>query len=48
MRMQQFFANKLQGAPAPEWMVKGIPYVEKGRDQMAPAKVTPNSPQGGR
>ncbi len=35
MRMQQFFDNKLKGAPAPEWMVKGIPYRDKGRDQLA-------------
>ena len=34
MRMQQFFANKLLGAPAPDWMVRGIPYLEKGRDQL--------------
>jgi hypothetical protein len=37
MRMQQFFDNKLKGAPAPDWMVKGIPYVAKGKDQLAPA-----------
>jgi dipeptidyl aminopeptidase/acylaminoacyl peptidase len=38
MRMQQFFDTKLKGAPAPEWMVKGIPYLAKGRDQLgAPA-----------
>ena len=34
MKMQQFFANKLQGAPAPDWMVHGIPNIEKGRDQV--------------
>lgn len=34
LRMQQFFANKLQGAPAPDWMVRGIPFLEKGRDQL--------------
>ncbi|MGQ0764718.1 MAG: alpha/beta hydrolase family protein [Gemmatimonadota bacterium] len=34
MRMQQFFAAKLKGEPAPEWMVRGIPAVEKGRDQL--------------
>ncbi len=39
MRMQQFFANKLKGEPAPEWMVRGIPAVEKGRDQIN--KVVP-------
>src|SRR5258708_7151844 len=35
MRMQQFFDNKLKGAPAPDWMVNGIPYRDKGRDQLA-------------
>lgn len=34
MRMQQFFANKLKGAPAPDWMLNGIPAVDKGRDQL--------------
>ncbi len=34
MRMQQFFDNKLKGMPAPDWMVKGIPAVDKGRDQV--------------
>ena len=35
MRMQQFFDNKLKGAPAPDWMVHGIPYRDKGRDQLS-------------
>jgi hypothetical protein len=30
--MQEFFAAKLLGAPEPEWMRWGIPYLEKGRD----------------
>jgi dipeptidyl aminopeptidase/acylaminoacyl peptidase len=34
MKMQQFFANKLMDAPAPEWMTKGIPNIEKSRDQV--------------
>jgi dipeptidyl aminopeptidase/acylaminoacyl peptidase len=34
MRMQQFFDNKLKGKAAPEWMVKGIPAKDKGRDQV--------------
>ncbi len=38
--MLQFFANKLQGAPAPDWMVHGIPYLEKGRSEMIGAKET--------
>jgi dipeptidyl aminopeptidase/acylaminoacyl peptidase len=32
-RMQEFFATKLLGAPAPDWMKKGIPFLDKGRDQ---------------
>jgi len=39
MRMQQFFDNKLMGKPAPDWMVHGIPYVAKGKDQLGPAPV---------
>ncbi|HEV8446280.1 MAG TPA: prolyl oligopeptidase family serine peptidase [Gemmatimonadaceae bacterium] len=39
MRMQQFFDNKLKGTPAPDWMVHGIPYVAKGKDQLGPAPV---------
>ena len=35
MRMQQFFDTKLKGFPAPDWMVRGIPYLAKGRDQLA-------------
>lgn len=34
MRMQQFFDTKLKGTPAPDWMVRGIPYRVKGRDQL--------------
>jgi Prolyl oligopeptidase family len=33
-KMQEFFANKLLGAPAPDWMTRGIPFGEKGRDQV--------------
>ena len=44
-RMQQFFANKLKGEPAPEWMVKGIPFLDKGRDQLQapPSKAAANA-----
>jgi dipeptidyl aminopeptidase/acylaminoacyl peptidase len=34
MRMEQFFDNKLKGAPMPEWMEKGIPAKDKGKDQV--------------
>lgn len=33
-RMQEFFATKLKGAQPPDWMVRGIPYIDKGRDQI--------------
>ena len=47
MRMEQFFDHHLKGAPAPEWMRKGIPFLYKGRDQLAPATAaTPGTPQG--
>lgn len=41
-KMQEFFAVKLQGAEPPSWMVRGIPFLEKGRDQV---KMAP-TPQG--
>ncbi len=31
IRMQQFFDHYLKDAPAPKWMVEGIPATEKGR-----------------
>ena len=33
-RMQEFFAHHLLGAPAPDWMQRGIPFLDKGRDQL--------------
>jgi dienelactone hydrolase len=48
-KMLEFFAVKLQGAEAPDWMKKGIPFLEKGRDQIR--TTTPATgvitPQGG-
>ena len=29
-----FFDTKLKGAPAPEWMVKGIPTKGNGKNQL--------------
>lgn len=43
MRMQQFFDSKLMGKPAPDWMVKGIPAKDKGKDQVAPI-IRPQQP----
>jgi hypothetical protein len=31
IRMQQFFDHYLMDAPAPRWMVEGVPAMEKGR-----------------
>jgi hypothetical protein len=39
LRMQQFFDTHLRGSPAPDWMVHGIPYRLKGRDQLAQPTV---------
>ncbi len=33
-RMQEFFAHHLLGEPSPEWMRRGIPFIERGRDQI--------------
>ncbi len=42
MRMQQFFDYHLRGFPEPDWMIHGIPYLQKGRDQLGhPAGVLP-------
>ena len=33
-KMQDFFAHHLLGAPAPAWMLRGVPALQKGRDQV--------------
>ena len=43
IRMQQFFDHYLQDAPAPVWMQKGVPAVDKGRT-LGTELVTPDSP----
>ena len=47
-KMQDFFAVKLLGAEAPSWMVRGIPFLEKGRDQvkMTPQPARATTPAG--
>jgi hypothetical protein len=51
MRMEQFFDTKLRGRPAPDWMIRGIPATEKGKDQVvwttAPAAVPVQTTEGG-
>jgi dipeptidyl aminopeptidase/acylaminoacyl peptidase len=39
LRLQQFFDHYLKGAPEPEWMTKGIPYIdrEKEKERIKPA-----------
>lgn len=36
-RMQEFFGHHLKGEPAPDWMRRGVPFLDKGRDQLAPS-----------
>lgn len=33
VRMQQFFDHFLKDAPAPEWMTKGIPYIDREQEK---------------
>jgi dipeptidyl aminopeptidase/acylaminoacyl peptidase len=33
VRMQQFFDHHLKGAPKPEWMEKGIPYIDREEEK---------------
>lgn len=52
-KMQEFFGVKLLGQEPPSWMVRGIPFLEKGRDQVkttAPAVrgPVPQGPNGGK
>jgi len=32
--MNQFFDHYLKGAPAPEWMEKGIPYLDRDEEKI--------------
>lgn len=34
VRMQQFFDHFLKGAPAPEWMDKGVPYIDREDEKL--------------
>lgn len=33
MRMFQFFEHHLKGKPAPEWMAKGVPYIDREKEK---------------
>ncbi|HVB31937.1 MAG TPA: prolyl oligopeptidase family serine peptidase [Gemmatimonadaceae bacterium] len=47
MRMQEFFDYHLRGFPEPGWMIHGIPYLQKGRDQLGHPAGVPPAPSGG-
>ena len=54
VRMKEYFDHYLMGAPAPEWMVSGIPRLkmeehlkERAKPKTAPKKIT-TTPEGGR
>jgi hypothetical protein len=34
IRMQQYFDHFLKGAPAPDWMEHGVPYLERDRTEL--------------
>ena len=36
VHMAEFFDHYLLGAPIPQWMEKGVPYLERGKRDMAP------------
>jgi len=52
-RMKEFFDHYLKGAPAPDWMVNGVPrlkmddHLKSRAAQPADKKLTTSSPGGG-
>jgi dipeptidyl aminopeptidase/acylaminoacyl peptidase len=49
LRMHQFFEHHLKGEPMPEWMAKGIPYVDrdKEKEQWKKLLAPERKPSGG-
>lgn len=43
-RMLQFFDHHLKGTPAPEWMTKGIPYLERETEKLRFRAAAPPQP----
>ena len=41
MRMQQFFDHYLKGGPIPEWMEKGVPYMDREKEKERFASPVP-------
>jgi dipeptidyl aminopeptidase/acylaminoacyl peptidase len=35
IRLQQYFNHYLKGAPAPHWMEKGVPYLEREKTALS-------------
>ncbi len=47
-RMQEFFGHHLKGEAKPDWMRNGIPFLQKGRDQLTPQAGMIAAPGGSR
>jgi len=46
-RLQEFFDHFLKGAPAPEWMEKGIPYLQREKEKEKYRTTEDAKPSGG-
>jgi hypothetical protein len=47
VHMDEFFDHYLLGKPRPEWMDRGVPYLERGKRDVSPmfkSKVTSTTP----
>lgn len=45
IRMMQFFDHHLKGAPAPEWMQKGVPFIEREEEKVRFQQSLATDPQ---
>ena len=45
VRMSQFFDHHLKGKPAPDWMVKGVPFVDREKEKEAIKKMLVPAPK---
>ncbi|MBL8231824.1 MAG: S9 family peptidase [Bryobacterales bacterium] len=48
VRMQQYFDHHLKGSPKPEWMERGIPYVEREQEKEKMKRFFEEKPSGDR
>ena len=52
VHMDEFFDHYLKGAPRPEWMDEGVPFLERGTRDVSPLfdkkKAVPTDAQGAR